>query len=65
MSDPVTYYDPPSGHRYGFPKPYAPQPGESILDTLVRDGYPREDAEQVASGAWPCRFWQVDEEQDR
>jgi len=33
-------YDPPSGWQYGFPKPYKPLPGESIEETLIRDGYP-------------------------
>lgn len=33
-------YDPPQGWLYGFPKPYRPLVGESVRDTLVRDGYP-------------------------
>lgn len=33
-------YDPPSGWRYGFPRPYKPLEGESLGDTLRRDGYP-------------------------
>ena len=33
-------YDPPSGWMYGFPKPYEPLPGETLADTLLRDGYP-------------------------
>jgi hypothetical protein len=33
-------YDPPDGWRYGFPKAYKPLPGESLRDTLKRDGYP-------------------------
>lgn len=36
----VQLYDPPEGWRFGFPKPYRPLPGESLLNTLVRDGYP-------------------------
>lgn len=46
-------YDPPSGWQYGFPKPYLPKPGESVRDTLIRDGYPPE----LADKGWPCRFW--------
>lgn len=34
------WYDPPEGWRYGFPKAYAPLEGESLEDTLRRDGYP-------------------------
>ena len=26
---------------YDFPKPYNPLPGESLKDTLIRDGYPQ------------------------
>jgi len=36
-------YDPPSGWLYGFPKPYRPLPGESIEETLRRDGYPEKE----------------------
>lgn len=49
-----TIYDPPSGWRYGFPKPYRPLEGEALEDTLVRDGYPKREAE---IGAKYCRFW--------
>lgn len=46
-------YDPPSGWRYGFPRPYNPLPNESLKDTLIRDGYPEKEAE---FGAKYCRF---------
>lgn len=36
----VLQYDPPSGWRYGFPRPYLPLPNEELSDTLRRDGYP-------------------------
>lgn len=36
-------YDPPSGWKYGFPKPYHPLPNESLEDTLLRDGYPQKE----------------------
>ena len=42
----VPLYDPPSGWQYGFPKPYKPLKGESIEDTLRRDGYPEHLLEQ-------------------
>lgn len=35
-------YDPPSGWQFGFPRLYKPLPGESLRDTLLRDGYPEE-----------------------
>lgn len=50
-----TLYDPPGGWRYGFPKEYAPVAGETIEDTLVRDGYPEKEAIIMAKH---CRFWQ-------
>lgn len=49
----ATLYDPPSGWRYGFPRPYEPLPGESLEQTLIRDGYP---ANAAADGAKHCRF---------
>lgn len=49
----MVIYDPPTGWAYGFPRPYEPLPGESLKDTLIRDGYPEKDAEM---GAKYCRF---------
>lgn len=40
-------YDPPSGWLYGFPKPYKPLKGESLEDTLRRDGYPEKELESI------------------
>jgi len=39
------FYDPPYGWKYGFPRRYQPLAGETLAQTLVRDGYPPEDAE--------------------
>ena len=47
-------YDPPSGWRYGFPKPYRPLEGETLEDTLLRDGYPQREIDN--GGAKYCRF---------
>jgi hypothetical protein len=41
MNKPNLLYDPPSGWVYGFPKPYRPLPGETLEQTLLRDGYPQ------------------------
>lgn len=49
----ILLYDPPSGWRYGFPKPYRPVEDEPLEQTLVRDGYPAKEAE---FGARHCRF---------
>lgn len=40
-------YDPPSGWKYGFPKPYKPLPNESLAETLLRDGYPQHELKQI------------------
>lgn len=55
-----TIYDPPSGWKYGFPKPYEPLENESLVETLIRDGYPRKDAEEFHKH---CRFWESNYEQ--
>ncbi len=47
-------YDPPSGWQYGFPKEFKPLENESLRDTLIRDGYPKELADQF--GDKHCRF---------
>lgn len=55
-------YDPPSGWRYGFPKPYAPLKGETLAQTLLRDGYPQREIDQ--GGDKHCRFLGTQEELD-
>lgn len=57
----VTYYDPPSGWQYGFPKVYAPLPEESFEETLLRDGYPRHllDLAMLAT-----RYWEADSSEE-
>lgn len=47
-------YDPPSGWMYGFPKPYKPLDGETLEQTLLRDGYPQYEIDR--GGAKHCRF---------
>lgn len=46
-------YDPPSGWRHGFPKEFKPLEGETLVQTLIRDGYPTKDA---VFGSQHCRF---------
>lgn len=46
-------YDPPSGWMYGFPKPYAPIDDETLVQSLIRDGYPESEAEFASQY---CRF---------
>ena len=42
-------YDPPSGWKYGFPKPYLPLKDETLDQTLLRDGYPQNEIDQGMS----------------
>lgn len=53
-------YDPPSGWRYGFPRKYLPLPGETLEQTLIRDGYPQIEIDH--GGAEHCRFLGTKEE---
>lgn len=53
-----TIYDPPSGWRYGFPRPYVPLPGESLAETLLRDGYPQKEIDN--GGEKYVRFWETE-----
>lgn len=53
-NDDEMLYDPPSGWKYGFPKPYRPLDGESLEQTLLRDGYPQKEIDN--GGARHCRF---------
>lgn len=53
----VTMFDPPSGWRYGYPKRYEPLENETLVETLIRTGYPEKDAEFAAQY---CRFWETE-----
>lgn len=55
----ITIYDPPAGWLYGFPRQYLPEPGETLEQTLLRDGYPQREIDN--DGAELCRFWETDE----
>jgi hypothetical protein len=58
----ITIYDPPSGWRYGFPRPYKPLPTESLAETLLRDGYPQ--AEIDWGGDKYVRFWETEDKNE-
>jgi hypothetical protein len=49
-------YDPPEGWRHGFPRPYKPKPGETLAQTLLRDGYPKR---LLKLAKHHTRFWEV------
>jgi len=59
----MRFFDPPSGWRYGFPQEYRPEPGETLAQTLMRNGYPAKDAEWASEHT---RFWdQPDDREER
>lgn len=39
-------YDPPSGWKYGFPKPYKID-GRSVKEHLIADGYPEKEIDDT------------------
>ena len=47
--------DPPMGSRYGFPRIYDKQEGESVEEWFLRRGYPKELIEQGMLNH--CRWW--------
>ncbi len=50
----VLMYDPPGGWKFGFPRPYKPLPGETLKETLIRNGYPPHWVTENIT----CRFWE-------
>lgn len=42
----MRWIDPPSGWKYGFPRPYDPVLGQSIDEWLLANGYPQNEIDQ-------------------
>ena len=61
----VTMCDPPSGWRYGFPKPLpADLPeGESIVPWLLSEGYPQHEIDACGNYFY-CRYWEQEIDDD-
>ena len=55
----VLMCDPPSGWKYGFPKPVPDD--VHILEWLVREGYPQEEIGACGDHFY-CRYWEVDDD---
>jgi len=55
----VTYVDPPSGWKYGFPKVMPDDlPGNpTFREWLVREGYPKELIEDFGD-SFHCSYWE-------
>lgn len=56
----VTICDPPSGWRYGFPKPI-PDEVENLKEWLLSEGYPEFEFDKMGDHFY-CRYWEVDED---
>ena len=57
----VLMCDPPSGWKYGFPKPI-PDDLTSTMEWLVSEGYPQEEIDACGEHFY-CRYWEVDDDQ--
>jgi len=58
----VIMCDPPSGWKYGFPKPLTTDlhENESIVPWLLEQGYPQAEIDSCGDHFY-CRYWEVDE----
>ena len=54
----VTMCDPPSGWKYGFPKPI-PEGIEDVKGWLVENGYPQEEIDKCGEHFW-LRYWETE-----
>ena len=61
MPKTVTYVDPPSGWKYGFPRPIPEDRREDVMKWLVEVGYPQREIEACGKYFY-CRFWDEVEE---
>lgn len=53
----MRWIDPPSGWKYGFPKPFDADPGQAVDDWLLENGYPQSEIGQWHGRGVPCRIW--------
>lgn len=56
----MTIIDPPSGWKYGFPKPL-PDEVEDVLEWLVSEGYPQSEIDKCGKHFY-CRYWETEDE---
>lgn len=63
MTKKVTYIDPPSGWKYGFPKILPEEVDGSVLEWLVENGYPRFEIDKMGNHFY-CRYWEEELEED-
>lgn len=58
----VTFIDPPSGWRYGFPRALPNPAPENVIEWLISNGYPKKEVDKLGDSFY-CRYWS-DEEDD-
>ena len=58
----VLMCDPPSGWKYGFPKPIPKGVDDDITEWLLSEGYPQREIDACGDHFY-CRYWEVDEDQ--
>lgn len=61
----VLMIDPPSGWKYGFPKPIPKETlgHENTLKWLVEQGYPQEEIDKFGDKFY-CRYWETEIKED-
>ena len=52
----MTMIDPPSGWKYGFPKPIPENRKKDATVWLVEQGYPQEEIDKLGEHFY-CRYW--------
>ncbi len=57
----ATIIDPPSGWKYGFPKPIPEDRKKDVKAFLIEEGYPEEEIEKHGAYFF-CRYWQEPDE---
>ena len=50
--------DPPSGWRYGFPKPLPEEVKDDVLPWLIGEGYPQSEIDHCGEHFY-CRYWET------
>ena len=57
----ATIIDPPSGWKYGFPKPIPEDRRYDSLTWLVEQGYPQSEIDALGEHFY-CRYWEQPED---
>jgi hypothetical protein len=60
----ATIIDPPSGWKYGFPKPIPEDRKKDVTVWLVEQGYPKEMIDSFGEHFY-CRYWEQSEEDNK